>query len=226
MEPLCKWSLLVLSCGALISVLAVRLRRDRRVVSPGVREWIDSHRFEILPIGTFALYWIAPLTLFATTYLFPRFLILAWCLTAPVVSPKVLDRDSALPRTMGLLLAALPLAFVMLLLPHFQQIDSPHARSTRSAAIHPGGVRSGKDITMSKGNADPTTLYRAPMMSNHVVTRLGGRVLVSFLDSPIAPVYTRKQYQWNNVRERNDIRTGFPARGRPSTFRLRSCPIA
>jgi hypothetical protein len=189
--------------GALACFAIARLRADPRATSHTFRTWVDVHRFELLALSCFVLYGVFPYSLNSATFLHYRFLVLAWCLAVPLAGPLLAEGTP--PRVLRLAAAAVPVAIVALVLPHFGK-STRLRRELELVVPHIDPGSSVANITMSL-YGDPTTLYQEPMMSNCVVSERGGRELISFLDSPISPVYIKREYQWNDVRARNDQHT-------------------
>jgi hypothetical protein len=204
-----RWVLCALSVTSVVAFLIARYRTRHgdgpRLRFDRAREWIDWYRFELVVVACAVLYLAAPSSLYGTTWLYHRFLVIGWCLAAPIVGPRV---GSVAPWKPLLALAVVvPLSFVALIVPSFATSNRLREDLNQVLSrIPPGSAVANIALWTAE---DRTSLYQPAMMSDLVVAELGGRVIVSFLDSPISPVYIRQRYQWNDVRVRNDIGTAL-----------------
>jgi hypothetical protein len=204
-----NWTLCVLSVTSVLAFLVARYRTHDGDQPPfrfdRAREWVDWYRFEIVVVACAVLYLAAPSSLYGTTWLYYRFLVIGWCLAAPILGPRV---GSVAPWKPLLAVAVVvPLSFVALIIPYFARSNRLREDLDHVLSIIPSGSAVANIALWAA--EDRTTLYQPAMMSDLVVAELGGRVIVSFLDSPISPVYIKQKYQWNDIRVRNDMGTAF-----------------
>jgi hypothetical protein len=207
-EKLPNWILCALSVTSALTFLVARYRtRDSgrpRLRFDRAREWVDGYRFELVVLACAVLYLAAPVSLHGTTFLYYRFLVIGWCLAAPITGPRLGSGSPS--RPLRALAVAVPLSFVALVVPYFAASNRLREDLAEVLSRIPPGS-SVADIALAV--ARDGMLYQPAMMGNLVVAELGGRSMVSFFDSPISPVYIKQKYQWNDVRVRNDMRTSF-----------------
>jgi hypothetical protein len=174
------------------------VQRAREVAAPrALLERLRGHRFELVAACCAVAYLAFPaITSNGATYVYHRFLAPALALGFVSAAP----RGVALHRVPRALCALLPAATLLVLWPAFVE-------STRNfddlEALLP---------LIDKGSA-VATISTAPNYNGYVraslavraVTVRGGRMLYSFVESPIAPVRFARDKEWMNPIDRVEV---------------------
>jgi hypothetical protein len=193
--------LAVLEGGVFAVSWKVRSREPRATAT--LRARLEEHRFVVLALACLFLYFAMPAHLNGATHVAERFFPPGAAILLLVGAPR---SASGFPRLTKLVLATIPLVVVLAGLPQY-------AFSTRIDAqldevlqhIEPGSAVANLDL-----NAQSSEMAFHPAMhATRVLSARGGRVLLSFADSSIAPIIIEPKYQWSEALVRNNVHVGL-----------------
>jgi hypothetical protein len=179
--------------AAILWMVVRRARASTRSASAGLAR-LREHRFELIAACCAAAYLAYPATMNGATYVYHRFLAPALALTLISGAPR---GRLGLDRVSRGLCALLPVATMLVLWPAF--IESSRNYDDLEALLP----------LIDKASA-VATIATAPNYNGYVrgslavraVTERGGRMLYSFVESPIAPVRFARDKEWVNPVER------------------------
>jgi hypothetical protein len=191
--------------AALIALLALhRMRAPARAPrEPGVRPWLDAHRFELLGVVLIVSYFVVPFAFAGAMWLHARFLTPGIALLAIALSPRLPLRMPTSARLGSVVAVAAVLALVR---PEmvatgavYSDLDPILERIAPGSAIAPldlsGGVR--RWLVFSVAGA-----------ASRASAERGGRMAASFIEtSPIPAVIIAPGHRWEDSLSRMAVDT-------------------
>lgn len=158
------------------------------------RAWTLRYRWELFAVSCGVAYLVLPLTLNGAALVYQRWFTPAFAVLAGVAGPRnIWTRAGFAPR---LAAGALPVATLLVSAPSFLDSNHEYRELDRLAAyIEPGSAVADVDL----GFVDPASTYSLQPAPGRILATRGGRLAVSFTDSPISPVIIPDRYQWNEA---------------------------
>jgi hypothetical protein len=165
-----------------------------------IQEWGRRHRWEVLAVACFAMYFAFPLTLFSATLIYQRWFPPAFAVMVIVAAPRDLWTRAA--RVARLVAFALPPATLLVAWPAFADANRAYQDlETLLPLVEPGT----SVAALNLGPGDPSRTFSLGPFGGRVLATRGGRLDYAFTDSPISPVVIPKKYRWSE----STIRLGF-----------------
>jgi hypothetical protein len=157
------------------------------------RELIHRYRFELFGAACFALYLVLPANAHGATMVYHRFLAPAYALLVICCGPR--GTGAAPARVTLFVMSALPIGALFVLLPLIADVSTAAGNvDILMALVQPGSAVAEIDI----GPGSEQLLSSAIGATGaRVLAWRGGRLLVSFMVSPISPVVFARGHQWN-----------------------------
>ena len=203
-EPFIRNSMLAIGLAPVAFLLVDRLRR-RPAMSRTFFERVHAWRFDLLALGLFITYLVAPANVQATTLVYHRFLPVAWALFVICAGSGA---GATLRLPVRLLCCVAPIASLLISWPVFA--DSHRVYSDLEPLL--ARIDFGSSIiTLNLGPQAPYRLWSPVDAGGHVVAVRGGRNLFDYTSSPASPVTQRAEKQWIDPIDRVD--------GNPMAFR-------
>lgn len=178
--------LAVVTLAALGVAVHAKSRRHARALP--LRVALGRHRYAVMGLVFFFLYLAFPMSIDGTTLLAHRFL-------PPAVACLIVACAPRSSTTLGALFAAVvPVALLAVEWPGF--VESDRLFRDLDAIILPLP----RDVAVAQLDFTPRALGHAapvPGAAGRIQAERGGRMLFAFTDTPPNPVYTRREWQWN-----------------------------
>jgi hypothetical protein len=190
--------MLALGLAPVALLLSDRLRL-RPVEPRAPLERVHAWRFELLALGLFVTYLVAPADFHGTTRVYHRFLAPAWTIFV-VCAGAGTRMTGRLPAR--LLCGILPLASVLVTWPVFA--DSHRVYSDLEPLIDRIEIGSSVMTLNLDRQDEPHRLWSPTDAMGHIVAIRGGRALFDYTLSPISPVTQRASKQWLDPIDRLD----------------------
>jgi hypothetical protein len=189
-EPYVRNLMLLLGLLPMTLLLAARWQSRSRVPR-AFFERVHARRFDLLGIGLFIVYLVAPANFQSTTLIYHRFLPTAWAILAVCAGMGQAGGSLRLPVRM--LCCVLPVASVLISWPVFA--DSNQIYVELEPLIDQIDIGS-PIVVINLGPQDPHRLWNPLVAGGHIVAVRGGRDLFDYTISPISPVTQRAEKQW------------------------------
>jgi len=196
-EPFIRNLMLAIGLAPIALLLVDRLRR-RPASSRTFVERLHAWRFDLLALGLFITYLVAPANVQATTLVYHRFLPVAWVL---FVICAGIGSGATLRLPVRLLCCVPPIASLLISWPVFA--DSHRVYSDLEPLLPRIDIGS-SIITLNLGPQEPCRLWSPVDAGGHVVAVRGGRNLFDYTSSPASPVTQRAEKQWIDPIDRVD----------------------
>jgi hypothetical protein len=194
-EPYIRNLMLVLGLTPIVLLIVDRVRIRFRSSRP-LSERIHARRFDLLWIGLFLTYVVAPANFQSTTLIYHRFLPTGWAIFA-VCAGMGTAATARLP--VRFLCCVLPIASVLISWPVFA--DSDRVYKELEPIINQVEIGS-PIVAFNLGPQDPHRLWSPLVGAGHIVAVRGGRSLFDYTISPISPVTQRPEKQWIDAVDR------------------------
>ena len=173
--------------AAAVAAFVVGCRRD--LARADGESALAGFRFELLAVAFCVVYLAAPYAINFGAFLYVRFLTPAY-----VIGVLVLARRRRASVAAIVLCAAVPLAWVIVVLPEFARADQER-RDVNS--LLPRIDEGSAVAVLGLGLQGGVTPSNPVAQGNRVLAVRGGRALHSFTEYPIAPVLVRNGVRWD-----------------------------
>jgi hypothetical protein len=161
-----------------------------------LRVLLWRYRYPLLSVALFVMFFTFPMSLGGTTLLSHRFLPAACSLLVMSCAPQARAACGSRGATVSRALLAAAVPFVMLGVELKSFVDADHRFRDLDAVLRhvPNNVAVAQlDLTpMPPGAIGPI-----PGAASRVLAVHGGRMLFALADMPPNPIYTRREWQWN-----------------------------
>lgn len=197
-EPMIAGLMLILGMAPVALLLVSRVQGQPRLSGP-LTARAHELRFELLALGLFLAYFVAPANIQATTLVYHRFLQPAWVL---FVLCAGIGTGPRIRMPVKLLCGVLPVASVLVSWPAFA--DSHRVYSDLEPLLGRIAIGSSVMTLNLDRQEDPNRLWSPTDAMGHIVAVRGGRALFDYTLSPISPVTQRGDKQWIDPIDRLD----------------------
>jgi hypothetical protein len=189
------YSITAITAAVIALFLVARLRAPTDPIPRAPRAFIHRYRFELFGAACLVLYLAVPFDIHGATMVYHRFAAPAY---AVLVVCAAKNGGRGLPRVTPIVTAAVPLSMILVVWPAFVDASrSAKDLDTIAARIVPGSSIAQLDFPDVRHPASTSDAFIIASLASSVLAHRGGRLLFSFMESPIAPVMFDPRYEWD-----------------------------
>ncbi len=175
-----------------ISLICAAAWRVRLPLSRSPRELLHRFRFELFGLACFTIYLAMPVNIHGATLVCHRFLAPSYAILVICLAPR--GPHAALGRLTRFALATTPIGMLLLTWPAFIDVG----RSVEDMDKLLPQIEMGSAVAqLETGPRAPERPDAVASVSARVLTTRGGRMLFSFVESPIFPVMFAPEHEWD-----------------------------